>query len=212
MTKLLLIRHGYSKANQLNLFLGHGNVDLTEQGRLQAQKTAQFLIDTHIDAIYSSDLDRAMQTAEYTAKLKNLPIIKDEGLREIKAGDWDFLSFDEIKKRYLKEFNTWCNDVEKVRCPNGESFLELQDRVFKTIEKIAKNNPDKTIAIFSHATSIKSFSTKIENISGLAANDYPYPSNASVTTATYQNGTFNLLQFSRDDFLSDLSTNLPDDV
>lgn len=212
MTTLLLIRHGYSKANQLNLFLGHGNVDLTEKGRFQAQKTAQFLSNTHIDVIYSSDLDRAVQTAEYTAKIKNLPIIKEVGLREINAGEWDFMSFEQIRKTYEKEFNTWCNDVEKVRCPNGESFLELQDRVFKAIEKIAINNPDKTVAIFSHATSIRSFSAKIENVTGLAVTDYPYPSNASVTTVTYKNGEFNLLQFSKDDFLSDLSTNLPADV
>ena len=201
MTNILLIRHGYSKANELNLFLGYGNMDLTEIGLNQAQCTANYLKDIHIDAIYSSDLDRTIQTATPTAKIKNLPIITDRGLREIYAGKWEYMPFTEIKKTYPEDWNNFCYGLNGGRCTDGESFSDTQLRFYNTVLYLAKKNENKTIAIFSHATSIKCFTTKVLNLSDSDAVKYPLPSNASVSTFSYENGNFSLLEYSKDDFM-----------
>ena len=212
MTKLIIVRHGYSKANEQNIFLGHGNMDLTEKGHTQAQLTAEYLQSVQIDAIYSSDLDRAMQTAEHTAKLKNLPIIKSKGLREIDAGVWDFMVFDKLRIDYPEEFDKWYNDVANCRCPGGESYREMQDRMFSTVTSIAEENAGKTVALFSHATAVKGFICKVLGITDQETARYPYPSNASITILEYENGKFTLIEYSKDDFLSTLKTALPEDI
>lgn len=209
MTKIYIVRHGQSKANEKDLFLGHGNLDLTMLGELQAQKTADFLDGVQIDKIYSSDLGRAVQTAEFTANKKGLDIIKDVRLREIDAGEWDFMTFAEIYKKSPNELALWMNDLGRAYCPKGETILQSQTRMFDAIKDIADKNPKKTIAIFSHATSILSFIAKVKGLSVDQIKTMSYPSNASVTTITYDNGKFELLEYSKDDFMGDLRTALP---
>ena len=207
MTKVLLIRHGYSKANELNLFLGYGNMDLTEIGLNQANCTANYLKDIDIDVIYSSDLDRTIQTATPTAKIKNLPVLTDRGLREIYAGKWEYMPFTEIKEKYLEDWNNFCFGTTNGRCTGGESFLETRRRIYNTILYLAKKHENKTIAIFTHATSIKGFTTKILNLSPIDTVKYPLPSNASVSTFSFEKGKFSLLEYSKDDFM-DVKTSL----
>ena len=103
-TEIYLIRHGESQANEKNVFIGHGDLDLTEKGKKQAELTAEYLKACHFDVIYSSDLLRAYHTAEATAKKLGLPIVKDERLREIDAGEWDFKTFDDLEKEYQESY------------------------------------------------------------------------------------------------------------
>ena len=201
MTKVLLIRHGYSKANELNLFLGYGNMDLTEIGLNQANCTANYLKDIDIDVIYSSDLDRTIQTATPTAKIKNLPILTDRGLREIYAGKWEYMPFTEIAEKYPDDWYGFRFGLPNGRCTDGESFLETRRRIYNTVLYLAKKHENKTIAIFTHATSIKCFTTKVLTLSESDAVKYPLPSNASVSTFSFEKGKFSLLEYSKDDFM-----------
>lgn len=210
--KIYLIRHGESKANALNLFLGHGDLDLSERGIEQAKLTAKFLKNLPIDAIYSSDLLRAYHTAEQTSILTGVPIIKDKSLREIDCGEWDFMPFDEIRVKYKKSFDTWYSDVANARCDGGESVAEVQERIVKAITKIADQNPDKTVLIFSHATSIRCFVGYLTGKGVHGVQEIPWANNASVTEVEYLDGKFKLIKYGRDDFLKDLSTGLPNDV
>ena len=166
----------------------------------------------HIDKIYTSDLGRAVQTAEYTARKKGLELIKDSRLREIDAGEWDFMSFNEIYQKYPNELMLWVKDLGRAHCPKGETILQAQTRMYDAIKDIAKQNPQKTIAIFSHATSILSFIAKIKGFSVDQIKDVPYPSNASVTTINFDNDEFELLEYSKDDFMGELKTSLPKNV
>ena len=205
--KIYLVRHGQSRANELDVFLGHGDLDLTEKGYEQAKRTAKYLSKLNIDAIYSSDLLRAYHTAEESAKLLNLPIIKDENLREINCGEWDFVRFDELKIKYKESFNVWINDVENAKCDGGESVKEVQMRMVKALTKIASENPDKCVLVFSHATSIRSFAGYCAG----GIKQMPWANNASVTEIEYINGKFNIIDYGKDDFLGDISTGLPND-
>jgi len=211
-TTVYIIRHGQSKANEVDVFLGHHNMDLTAQGYLQAQKTAAFFKDIPVDVIYSSDLTRAYETARATAALKNLPITKNENLREIAAGDWEEKPFDELRAENSEEFRTWIDDFGHARCPKGESVEELQTRFVGEVEKLAKENIGKTICVFAHATPIRVLKAAWDGKDLNDIKEVPWPSNASVTEAEYKDGVFRILQYSRDDFLEDLVTVLPENI
>jgi len=209
--KIYLIRHGESKANEKNLFLGHGDLDLTELGIEQAKKTAKYLKTVNADVIYSSDLLRAYNTAKQTANLINLPIVTDKGLREIDCGEWDFVPFDEIKVRFKDGYNVWINDVANAKCDGGESVREVQERLVKAVTKIANDNLGKTVLIFSHATAIRCFSAYCTGKGVDGVKDIPWANNASVTEVEYKDGKFRLIEYGKDDFMGGIKSGLKDD-
>lgn len=208
-TKLYLIRHGESQANERDVFLGHTDLDLTARGKLQAQTTANYLKNFAVDKIYSSDLLRAYHTAKATADLLQMPIIKDVGLREIYCGAWENQPFALLVEQYPNSYGLWMHDIDNAYPDDGESVVELQNRVIKTIEKIAKENIGKTVLIFSHATPIRCF---VAHCQKMKMKDIPWASNASVTEIDYENHSFNLIAYSKDDFLGDIITVLPDNT
>ena len=110
-TTIYLVRHGQSEANLKDLFLGQKNLDLTPLGHAQAEKTAEYLKNLHIDKIYSSDLTRAYQTAEHTAKVKGVDIEKNIGIREIDAGKWELVSFFELPSLYPEDWQLWIDNI-----------------------------------------------------------------------------------------------------
>lgn len=206
-TTIYLIRHGQSVGNLKDQFMGHTDTPLTDLGLRQAEMAAAYLKNIHLDAIYSSDLQRAYNTACATAKLKNMPVIKTEKMREIYGGQWETVKFPELHDRFPEDFGTWHNDFRNCRCTGGESVLEMQARIVAEVRRIAEENPGKAVAIFCHATPIRVFRIHCEG-------DWntPYPSNASTTVAEYENGAFKLLQYSVDHYMGDLVTALPEDV
>ena len=212
MTKIYLVRHGQSEANLMDVFLGQENMDLTALGHEQAERTADYLKNIHIDRIYASDLTHAYHTAEHTAKKKDLPIIKNVGIRELDAGKWEKLPFPELPKRFPDDWKLWTENIGRSRCTGGESVAEVQERVAHEIELLARENDGKTICLFSHATPIRTFVCKIEGRTLDEIKDRPWPSNASVTEVDYENGVFKLIKYSEDSFMGGISTALPDTV
>lgn len=212
-TQIYLIRHGQSEGNKLNLFLGHTDLDLTEEGHAQAEKTAEYLSDIHVDVIYSSDLLRAYHTAEHTAKKKGMEIVKNQNLREIFAGEWECKRFDELWEKYAEDFtNVWCTNIGR-SCPTGgESVEALQKRFVSEVEKLARENEGKTIFIFTHATPIRVLKTAWDGVTLDDMKDIPWASNASVTHCEYADGVFKVLKYSIDDFMGDMATSLPSNV
>lgn len=213
-TTIYLIRHGESQANERDVFLGHYNLDLTAIGQKQASITAEHLKKQvpSVDAIYASDLTRAYQTAQCTAKRFNMPIIKDEKLREIDAGFWDNLSFTELNERFAESYNVWVSDIGNARCDGGESVRELQQRVVSAIARIAENHNEQTVLLFTHATPIRVFAAHCLEKSLDEIKTVPWVTNASVTKAVYDHGTFQLVEYGRDDFIGDFVTKLPSNV
>lgn len=208
--KIYLVRHGQSKANEKDLFLGHGDLDLTEKGVLQAKMTAKFLATLPIDVIYSSDLLRAYNTALETAKLLNLPVNKEKALREIDCGEWDMKPFPYIKEHFKTSYNVWLNNVAEARCDGGESVEELQNRIVKAVDKIVKENMDKTVLIFSHATAIRCFAGYCTGKGKHGVKDIPWANNSSVTEVEFENGKYKLINYGIDHFLGDIGTGFKD--
>lgn len=211
IVNLIVVRHGESEANKLGLFLGQGNMDLTERGHDQAEVTAKFLSTVNIDAIYSSDLTRAYQTAEHTAQEKGLEINTSKGLREIDAGEWDFKPWSELPKLFPDDYKLWQESIGEATCTGGESFQAMRERIIKEMTRIANQSDGMTVAVFSHATIILAFLVEIKGVPAKRVKDYDYASNASVSHFIYKKGKFILKEYSRDDFLGELVTSLPKD-
>lgn len=194
MTTLILVRHGQSTANQTNTFTGQSQAPLTEQGRKQAQLAARALAGTRLDAAYCSDLLRAKETGTIIAGSQGLPITEDTALREIQAGLWENRTFADIIREFPEEYRVWHEDIGRSRCPGGESVAELQQRVLAAVERIARQNDGKTVLIATHATPIRSLLCFWHGFGLERMHEIPWPGNASLTSVTYENGTFRLIR------------------
>ena len=197
-TEIYLIRHGQSIANFKHCFLGHGDLDLTETGFLQAKTVAEYLKDVQVDSIYSSDLKRAYHTALPSAALRGMEVIREPLLREIYGGEWENRPYEELLLR--ESFQRWMKNDPDIACDGGESIYELRERVSRKISLLAEENLGKTIFIFSHGTPIRSMKILWDQIPLAESRDVPWPGNASVTRVEYENGKFHILEYARDDF------------
>ncbi len=213
MTKLLIIRHGQSEANLQGVFVGHTDSPLSDLGKRQAEVTADYIVaNFHVDAVYASDLERAFYTGKAVADRLGLTVTPMKGMREIFAGDWETVKFDTLATRYGEPYQVWLKDIGLAQTPNGESTAQLQARIAHTLQTIAEANDSKTVVVATHATPIRTF---MHHCSGLPLSEMkniPWVSNASVTTAIYENGSFTIEEAGHDGHLGDMRTALPKNV
>ncbi len=211
MTRFYIVRHGQSEGNATRRFLGHTDLDLTELGHKQGEKTAQYLKDKGIDVIYSSDLIRAYNTAKYLGDLIGIEPIKTQALREIFAGEWEGRELKDILENY-QNYYIWLNDFGNVRCDGGESTLELQKRIEAELIRIAGENEGKTVMIATHAAAIRVMSCIWLGIELSQAKDLSWVTNASVTDVTYDNGKWIVGSIGYDEHLTGLISKVPPNV
>ncbi len=186
-TKILLIRHGESLGNAVRRFLGHTDLDLSALGYEQAEKTAELLSTVKIDKVYSSSLIRAYNTALPHARLRGLPVIPSDELRELYAGDWEGMYVDDIIARFGDTYLIdWREYFGTFTVPRGENMQELANRIYNEVLRIAKENEGKTLLIGTHAAALRSFWGKItKTYPEKLASVYPFPSNASVSVVYF---------------------------
>ena len=186
-TVMFIIRHGQSIGNLNREFLGHMNKDLSDLGYKQAAATAEFLSDERIDVVYSSDLQRAHNTALPHAKMRGLEVIDSEGLREIFAGEWEGMRVEDIKEKYGNYYaDVWRAQFGICRLPGGEAVPELAQRIHGELLRIAKENRGKRILVGLHAAAIRAFFGKIKGIEpSELAGAFDFPTNASVSVVYF---------------------------
>ncbi|MBR7025422.1 MAG: histidine phosphatase family protein [Selenomonadaceae bacterium] len=155
MTRIFLIRHGETEWNKQNKLQGNADIHLSPEGFLQAANLVKHLPFSHADAIYSSDLVRAMDTAIILAERFNLTVKMMPELREMNYGDWEGRFISELLARYPKEFGKFFTDPERCHPPNGETFLECQARVMIGIRDIIANHEDQSVIVVSHGAAIR---------------------------------------------------------
>ncbi len=154
-TELWLIRHGESVGNRDNIYQGQNDLPLSPNGHHQVERLAARLAALHpvqpFSVIYSSDLQRAMQTALPCARLIGLPVLEDKGLREIDVGGWSGRTFAEIQRRFPAEWAASypVMDPEQVR-GGGESYRHAQDRIVAALGRIVANHPGERVLVFFH--------------------------------------------------------------
>ncbi len=153
-TRLFLVRHGQSAGNATGRFGGHSPTPLSELGHRQAELTAQTLVKEGIEAIYSSDLLRAVQTAKPLTEILDLPIIMTSAFRERKVGVLEGLTFDESKAQFPKDYYALVNRSIHHVITEGESYNQLLRRATKALHEVIRTHHGKNIVIFSHTGTI----------------------------------------------------------
>ena len=139
MTTLILVRHGETDWNRDGIWQGHGDPTLNDLGRSQAAALAERLADVEIDVLYSSDLRRAMETAEIVGRALGLAVSPDSGLREIDIGSWSGLTRSQIAERYP--------GMERL---DGETNEAFDTRVIDTVRRIATAHPRQRVLAITH--------------------------------------------------------------
>ena len=149
--RLLLIRHGETPWNRQRRVQGcRSDTELGQRGREQAEKIALVLRKQRVDAIYSSPLKRAVDTAKAIAQACGLEVKVASELREIDAGELEGLSQEELRKRYKEFWKEWRESDPSFPLPGGESLEEVQRRAWGEIERIIERHPEETVAVIGH--------------------------------------------------------------
>jgi broad specificity phosphatase PhoE len=161
---LILIRHGETNWNLTQKCQGFSDIELNQNGRRQIKELAQSLKSEEISAVYSSDLRRAKDTAVQIAKFHNLSINVDPDLREMNQGKFEGLSFIEIRELYSELLTEWRKDPESVRIPGGETLIEVQERAWKSVQRIIKTHHNENVVAVSHNFTIITLLCKFKGI------------------------------------------------
>jgi len=154
--RLYIVRHGETQWNAESRAQGSMNVQLTENGINQARSLANRIQHYPIDVIYSSDLDRAYETAKIIGKKINLEVNILNELREMSFGKWEGLTMAEIQQKYRDHYIVWRSTPHQAKIPDGEKLLDVQTRSLKAVRQLLKRHKDQNILIVSHGVTIKS--------------------------------------------------------
>jgi len=152
---LYLIRHGETAWNADGRFQGQTDTLLNDIGRAQAGVVARIMDDWHVDAVYSSDLARAAETAEIIAATHGLIPIPDVRLREISFGEWEGLSLAEATERWPDIVASWRADSLHTRPPGGETQEAVRQRVVEFTAEIVRQHPEGSICVVGHGGSLR---------------------------------------------------------
>lgn len=154
-TRVYLIRHGATEANRARPYRLQGrriDLPLDALGRSQAERAAGALVSAGVklDAVYSSPLLRAMETARLVGGPHGLEPRSTDGLTEADVGRWEGLTWEEVRAREPELYERFHTDPGRVPYPEGESFADVAQRVSPVIADLASKHPDQTLAVVAH--------------------------------------------------------------
>lgn len=166
--RFFLIRHGQIRQHKDKIFLGQTDVPLSEEGHRQAaaagEKLAQYRLST--DRIYTSDLLRAQETAQWISQKTGIEkILPLAGLREMSLGPWDGRLIEDIKKEYPKEFELRGKHLFTYKMGHGsENFYDLQYRVVNCLAEILKTDPAEDLVLTAHSGVLRAVSNNLKGM------------------------------------------------
>ncbi len=150
--KLIIIRHGETTWNHLHKIQGRADIPLSGLGKKQASLLGNRFSKARIDVIYSSKLQRSIKTAKAVASHHpHIKVASTKCLNEMDWGKWEGLNFDQIAKRFPKEFEARKRDKYHVAPPNGESSADLKKRIMPFLKGILEKHARHTVLIVGHA-------------------------------------------------------------
>ncbi|MCS6845219.1 MAG: histidine phosphatase family protein [Caldilineales bacterium] len=153
-TTLLLCRHGESEWNAQHRVQGQAPEagGLTAEGRRQAALLARRLRDFHIDALYTSDLRRSMETAEIVAATLGLTPVADPLWREFDMGRWQGLTVEEVRSRWPVQ---QIREMDLPRGDTGETWAGFIERVRRAVDALVARHPGQTVAVVTHGGNVR---------------------------------------------------------
>jgi broad specificity phosphatase PhoE len=154
MTRILLIRHGNTDLVSIKLCGRLPGIPLNSEGLRQSQAVGLHLRDrVKLHAVYSSPVQRAVETADAIADAQNLPVELDERLSEMDFGDWTGYTFEKLKN--LEAWHRYNRNRSLVTVPGGESLIVVQARAWECLSEVAEKHKGQTVAMITHGDVIR---------------------------------------------------------
>ena len=152
-TRIFLVRHGETTFN-VSGKLGGSSHDkqnvLSSMGKKQVRLLASHLARLGVDAIYSSPLPRAVETAKIISRRVRKPIVLDDSFREVGVGVLESLPFEEVEKRFPRNFDRMCANPWRPSVPGAEPLIRVQSRVLYSFRKIVSSHPHQNVVVVAH--------------------------------------------------------------
>jgi len=154
-TRVYMVRHGATTLSAEDRFAGAVNVELSDEGKFQAQVLADRLADDSIAAVYSSPLTRTIQTATILASPHNIPVIHRDGLREIHHGHWEGMRRADVETQFPDEYAAWEEDPFTFAPHGGEAGVNVIARALPVIREIVSEHRGQNVLIVSHKATLR---------------------------------------------------------
>ena len=204
-TQLIIVRHGQTQWNLKLIRQGHLDSPLTEMGLAQAKALGDRLARETFSALYSSDLGRAVQTAQMIAAATGHEIVTDPRLRERHLGIFQGLNGDELKEKYPEEYRLHRTMGPSYVIPGGESMRQQVERNVAYFNEIAEKHLGETIVVVTHGGVLSGFFRHALSIPLEAPRRFEF-TNASLNVFTYEAGSWMLRTWGDVSHLSDGSS------
>lgn len=182
--QLILVRHGETVHNVAGIAQGWNDSALSDLGERQVRALAERIKAYGPDAIFSSSLGRALTTAERIADATGLPIVQLDDLREMNYGQWEGLSFLDVRRDYADAYHRWIAD-EEAPSPDGESHADVRRRLERAFQRIAAKRP----VVVTHGTAIRIGATALMQLPVLASRHFAQD-NAAINVFVWRSDRF----------------------
>jgi broad specificity phosphatase PhoE len=209
MSELILARHGETVWNIEKIYRGRTDVDLDEVGIKQAELLGKYLTNYGIEAIYSSPLKRALDTANAIARYQNIDVQIAESLLDFDYGEWQRLPELEVERLYPALLSEWYNNPHKVRMPGGESLEDVRKRAIEIVNDVISTYQGSVVLV-SHRVVNK---VLICSLLGLDNSHFWNIKQdvGGVTIFDYIDGRFVLTRHNDTSYLKEMQKPVPDD-
>jgi alpha-ribazole phosphatase len=152
---LVLVRHAQTDWNREGRYQGWRDTPLSEAGRVQAEAAGRLLASQPLAAVWSSPLQRARETAAAIAAPQRLEVKEDEAFKEMRFGDWEGLTRDEVNARFPAEYRAWGETPHLATPPGAETLTEVRQRVLHGLEDLRAAHDGQTVCLVAHGISIR---------------------------------------------------------
>jgi len=149
MTEIILVRHGETEWNVEEIYRGRIDVKLNEVGVKQAELLGRYLSNLKLDAIYTSPLKRALDTANILTQYQNVGVQVTDGLMDLNCGEWQGLSDEQVRKLYPALHEQWRVNPHLVKMPGGEKLEDVRERALGVVDE-AVSKHSGSVALVSH--------------------------------------------------------------
>ena len=185
MTRVYLIRHGEAEGNFLRLAQGHFDGKITEKGYRQLAALSRRFENIHLDAAYSSDLSRALTTAEAVCKPRGLKIHVDPDFRELHMGTWEGKPWQWIYDNDVERYAAFNKHLERFQADGGETPQQVIDRFYPKLMQYVRENDGKTIAVFSHGCALRYMVNILKGLTWEQIGDTTHGDNTAVSLVEF---------------------------
>ena len=192
MTTIYLVRHAEAEGNLFHRIHGHTNSPLTARGLEQTAALRRRFETLPVDAVYASDLCRAVQTAAAAAEPHGLTVRMREDLREVAMGEWEDQPWGNVQAEQPEQYRLYTTSPDGWHVPGSESWEALQARLLGALRQIGEAHPGGSAAVFTHGRALRAVFCALLGIPAGEIGRVPTLTNTAVSLLRYENGVFTL--------------------